>query len=498
MIRLIHSSLFASAAFISLVVKVHGFSTVPKLPGVNNIHHKLKLASSDEPSSAVSDGKGDSVAVLSEDDDDEKTADVVGAQFFGGNSQKEELYDPVEEEQANERFKNNLDSDDITKYNKFENTEAFPDEPSKQFAMKLQKEINSSILSDSNDLSIFSKSGGFNWESPFLSNRKSITNPTEELKKAKEFFRSLDISIVSASSISSNKYEIQWEVGFVWPNAWEARCLLSGESTIVLDENEQIISQTDTLLNGGDDGSDLGKALKSQLPPRFWDVYHLGMTPSAELMQRLPPSSDLKLPLLPTAYKVFDIPPRLVLKPSFVDFGGRSSRSAQVLPNHSFSTAIKTMGPNKQNFIPVSPIEISIKKQKDGNGGNKITWTVPVPPKFSKSDVLPIPQPDEDDFKENIEKLYSEYKYEGRRRVATLSYGGNPQDANVPKLRKKLYDAVIRDGLTPAVDEDGLPNFFFLQNESKACYTDEGLGMAVYEWRPDFANCNEIGIDLVI
>jgi hypothetical protein len=33
-------------------------------------------------------------------------------------------------------------------------------------------------------------------------------------------------------------------------------------------------------------------------------------------------------------------------------------------------------------------------------------------------------------------------------------------------------------------------------NSIKACYTNEGLGMAVYEWRPQFTTPNEIGIEL--
>jgi len=59
-----------------------------------------------------------------------------------------------------------------------------------------------------------------------------------------------------------------------------------------------------------------------------------------------------------------------------------------------------------------------------------------------------------------------------------------------------LYEQVTKDGLRPKLVE-GRPQFFFLNNDAKACFTaDGGLGMAVYEWRPAFVKSNEVGIEL--
>jgi hypothetical protein len=40
------------------------------------------------------------------------------------------------------------------------------------------------------------------------------------------------------------------------------------------------------------------------------------------------------------------------------------------------------------------------------------------------------------------------------------------------------------------------PIFFYINDVAKACYTQEGLGMAVYEWRPSFTQPNHIGLEL--
>jgi hypothetical protein len=67
--------------------------------------------------------------------------------------------------------------------------------------------------------------------------------------------------------------------------------------------------------------------------------------------------------------------------------------------------------------------------------------------------------------------------------VATVAYGGLPQDGEVAELRKTLHQQVITDG-------------FFLQNDAKAYFTEEGLGMGVYDWRPKFIKANKVGIEL--
>jgi hypothetical protein len=95
--------------------------------------------------------------------------------------------------------------------------------------------------------------------------------------------------------------------------------------------------------------------------------------------------------------------------------------------------------------------------------------------------------------------LKCNYSLRPNRLVATLPYGGNPQDEEVTQLRRQLYQEVVeRDGFRPKLDPvTNRPMFFFWMNDAKACFTREGgLGMAVYEWRADWAKSNEVGIEL--
>ena len=382
------------------------------------------------------------------------------------------------------------------------------------------------------------------------------------------------MAIISANTIQSeggnNKVvEVRWDIGAVWPNLWESRILLTGTSTLTIREDDDsliLLKQVDRL--DGSNPSDIVGALSSQLPPRFWDVYHIGMTPSAQLDPRFdsPPSSTESLSTLKgkrglfSNYKLSYLPPRLVSEPSLIDTNGRDGRAAQSLPNHGFTTAIKTMGPNKEVFVPVSPVEISISKAASGEEDDKkrsyIKWSVPVPPEFASNAILPLPVTEEEDESEEVEKdeedivdgsvvlsrdvaskssegmttdaksskdelsekfspytpgrsnqpppnppesLECSYTLRPNRLVATLPYAGNPQDEEVTQLRRQLYSEVVeKDGYKPKLDPNtGRPIFFFWMNDAKACFTrNGGLGMAVYEWRGEWSKSNEVGIEL--
>jgi hypothetical protein len=91
----------------------------------------------------------------------------------------------------------------------------------------------------------------------------------------------------------------------------------------------------------------------------------------------------------------------------------------------------------------------------------------------------------------------SAYVLDPRRRIATIPFGKSPQDPDVALARKQLYEAVTRDGYALRLDGAGRPQFFYLQHDCKACFTAQGgLGMSVYEWRPQWVQTNEIGIEL--
>mmetsp|Transcript_21456 Transcript_21456/g.36416 ORF Transcript_21456/g.36416 Transcript_21456/m.36416 type:complete len:561 (+) Transcript_21456:109-1791(+) len=476
---------------------------------------------------------------------------VVGTKFFGGNTIKEELYIPEEEEMALElqKVKPKQTKED-SEYNRFQDANAFGDDLARRAGEALQLAINKILYDDSTDDSVatWKENPSIVWETAFpKANNAGGNSPLMEMKASKDFYNKLDVAILSAKTIESTAdtgvVEVRWDVGAVWPNPWESRVLLTGTSLLnVRDDKDNniitLLKQVDKL--DGNKPSDIVGSLTSQLSPRFWDVYHIGMSPSAERDPRLTNLSPSQLSTsrgnkgLLSSYTLSHLPPRLVTEPSLVDTNGRFGRTAQALPNHGFTTAIKTMGPNKEEFVPVSPIEVSISKV-DGQDGSLIKWTVPVPPEFASKAVLPLPviEEGEDDEQDNTsnddalatssantpsktsspyssrgpntpapedpQSLKCNYSLRPPRLVATLSYAGNPQDEEVTELRRQLYQQVVEnDGFKPKLDpETKRPVFFFWMNDAKACFTRAGgLGMAVYEWRADWAKTNEIGIEL--
>jgi len=477
---------------------------------------------------------------------------VVGTKFFGGNTLKEELYIPEEEEMALELQKvKSIVTKEDTEYNRFQDTNAFGDDLARRTAEALQFAINKILYDDYIDdrVASWKENPSIVWETPFpKTNNAGGNSPLMEMKASQNFYNKLDVAILSAKTIESTAdaglVEVRWDVGAVWPNLWESRVLLTGTSLLSIRDDKDknsimLLKQVDKL--DGNKPLDIVGSLSSQLPPRFWDVYHIGMSPSAELDPRLTTLSPSQLSTsrgnkgILSSYTLSHLPPRLVTEPALVDTNGRFGRTAQALPNHGFTTAIKTLGPNKQQFVPVSPIEVSISKV-EGQDGSLIKWTVPVPPEFASKAVLPLPviEEGEDDEEDNVsnddasatssantpskttsspyssrnpntpapeapQSLQCNYSLRPPRLVATLPYAGNPQDEEVTELRRQLYKQVVEnDGFKPKLDPvTKRPAFFFWMNDAKACFTREGgLGMAVYEWRADWAKANEIGIEL--
>ena len=456
---------------------------------------------------------------------EEVKEEIYGAKFFGGNAIKEELFDAELEEQADKMMKlyppkktvadvqEDVDSttDPLTYY-RFMDTDAFPDEEARLVAQRLQSAINQALYipedGDENDIQISKTiySPTLQWNTPFSKDSKS-RSPLDELENALEFYKRVDVAIIAAKTTSTGasgsannvkQMEFRWEIALIWPNTFESSVLITGTSTMTVDTTTStILSQMDKLDNGGKEGKDIIKAVSSQLQPRFWDLYHIGMTPSAAMMPRLEPSKGGKGLL--SSYDLFEIPPRLVSQPTIVDSGGRDTREAQSLPNHAFTSIIKTTGPTAQRYVTTSPLEVSIRRtsNSDGNGSKSIiSWNVALPPEFVSYYEEMTKSVTEEDKAEGNEPT-NDYVYQPRRLVATMKYGGDAQDVEVTEIRKKLYEQVVKDGLKPKLGEGGRPQFFFLQNDTKACFTaDGGLGMCVYEWRPKAANSNEVGIEL--
>jgi hypothetical protein len=409
-------------------------------------------------------------------------AGIGGADFFGGSKEKEEFFDPVAEEEAGAV----IDVEGATAVNRFfakndRPSAAFDSLASARLAASLQSQISSvlyeKVAAPNTD---YAYAHNLNWSTPL--SKKSGT-PMAELQAALTFYKEIDAAIVSGKQLGENTYELNWELSCVWPTFWSPRVLLFGSSTVKLD-GTKIVQQTDQLIDNVDALSTIG----NQIKPRFWDWYHVGMVPSTELMPQL----NLKKGIFAN-YQTYEIPSRWVATPSVSEVGNRDDRNAQTIPNHAFTCIIKTMGPTRQRYVPTSPVQVQLIP---GDERLKLQWTIPLAVEFQAYTDWPLPGEDTEALPESNPEC--SYEFQLRRKVATVPYGGNSQDKEIENMRKKLYEQVMKDGLKPKLDENGRPVFFFLQNTVKACYTEEGLGMCVYEWRPKMVKPNEVGIELEI
>ena len=434
-------------------------------------------------------------------------AGVEGAQFFGGNKIDQAIFVPEYEEAASVAV-----AEDLV-YNRFQNPDAF-DELGARVGQSLQLQLNDLLyvedkLAEGVDLPVV-YADNLDWDSQFREEYKEARSPMEGLEMALEFYKRLDVAVISGKQLN-DKVELRWEISIMWPNVWEARAIITGKSTVTLSTDQtKITKQVDEL-----DKPDLLNNLFPQILPQFWDVYHILMSPPAELA----PVIETESKGFFNPYSVLTLPPRLTYRPSLLDFDLKGINGmAGIIPNHAFTSIIKTMGPKRERYVTTSPIEVQLKRVSDKKA-NKITWTLPISVELQTASVLPYPG-DEDDDNSNkdyvddddyggigkeayfamIERSDQQapYEFQPMRKIATLPFGGDPNDPRVTNLRKVLYERVMKDGLKPKLDSDGRPQFFFRQHDVKTCFNEDGFGMAVYEYRPDWAASNEVALELEV
>ena len=171
--------------------------------------------------------------------------------------------------------------------------------------------------------------------------------------------------------------------------AWEPRVLLVGSSHLQLerqlDSSSWSIVQQDDFLFGGHDTNNnkndqvsllRNHYLASQLVPRFWDLYHIGMTPSAKVQPHVVVQKR-------HGYEIRDWPGRWYVTPTVVDTSmDRTVQLAQVLPSHAFGvTALSNVGPTQERFVPTSPLELQIRSSNNNNNatnGVLLQWQIPL------------------------------------------------------------------------------------------------------------------------
>jgi hypothetical protein len=422
-------------------------------------------------------------------EDEDAGAGVVGAKFFGGNKEKEQFYDAnAEAKAAALAFES---SSAARTFDRFADRVAFDSATAAALGQSVQTLVNEALSSSASSAtapatSFVYDSKAVQWETPMVGSRQSKT-PLLALQEASDFYRRIHVAVTSVRSLSDTQFQLRWEIGVGWPIFWEPSVLLTGASTLTVQEN-RIVGQVDVL-----DEQDLVGSLVRQILPRFWDMYHVGMTPSAEVS----PAWERKLGLVQN-FLLYQVPSRWMWAPTLVDRGEREDGNASFLPNHAFTTAIRTMGPKKDEYIPTLPTQVEVQASQEG--ANLVTWKVPLAVNFQAQSEWPLMnERDEDDEDATVtqEDVDGTYVWQPARQVASLPTGiANPQDAGISDLRKRLYERVLSAGLKPALDASGRPRFFFWSSATKTCYTEAGLGMAVYEWRPGFAQSNEVGMEL--
>ena len=293
--------------------------------------------------------------------------------------------------------------------------------------------------------------------------------------EAAAFFEAPRFDVYGAEELSEATTRYRWVASGGWPVAWAPRVVVHGSSAVTVDESSgrAVRVEDDWALSPG-------AVVLGQVAPRFWDVYNLFATPTAER------PGEATVGTVKGA-KIVRVPPRLALVATVVDVSNsRRQRVASALPDFCFQA--KARDPSR-GATTTAPLAVSVEtlpkggEEEQGKPRRLVTWSLPVPSAFGveagSSDL-----PDLGEFADlkdaslaaGVAELPTlRYVFEPEKHLLVAPYGGDVQDSEADALRRKLLDVAAANGLTPKPGPNGgAPPALLRKWQTKLGFTPKG------------------------
>lgn len=241
-----------------------------------------------------------------------------------------------------------------------------------------------------------------------------------------------------------------------------------------------------------------------QTIPRFWDVWHLYMTPPAEkplyrVLRKYSGGLELReyFPRLVLEAQAIDSRPNQ----QFTDFVG-------TIPPSVFTDELQLAGKSeyRETYVTTSPLEIAVESydwtpppeaKKDTTEpipSKRVLWTMPMPSHLGLS-TSKLPVPISEPNHEEGEK--GRHVVQGKRLVAVRTFKGTPQNEQYKNARKDLLALVKKEGLETVRTSKGRSRVWVYRNDMKLGFNLQGhLSIAHWEQKM-YTDNNEIAVEVL-
>ena len=292
---------------------------------------------------------------------------------------------------------------------------------------------------------------------------------------------------VYGEAANGRKTRYEWVASGGWPVQWAPRVVLHGASVVSWDNEGRAVDVVDEWRASPQ------KLVTDQIAPKFWDVYDLFATPTAER----PGEETLDtVKLAGATARVVRTPPRLAMVASVVDVSNsRKQRVASALPDFCFR--VDTRNPTRGSTT-TAPLAISVEALPKSDGETtvrrKVTWRCPLPSRLGLDPADPrLPPLDGELLDPSLSTGVAvdpslAYVLEPERYLLAAPFRGDVQDPAVDALRRELVAAAAASGLVPKPGPNGgAPPALLRKWQAKLGYTGDGACVyAVYANTPAF------------
>ena len=212
-----------------------------------------------------------------------------------------------------------------------------------------------------------SKSKEITWNNPLISNFHELKEGWDNFA---QFFQDPVLTIYNKSKNDKGKIILDFQLSFWYPIFWRPRIIIPG--IVIIECNSDYTSIIDVKEEWKVSISDI---ILKQLPPRFWDVWHLYSSPPSEYVP------EEKIIGRENGVTFIQLPQQIVCDISWSNKAEYPGPPITTIPSFSLFGKFRTSLPNRDPTFATQPIEVSSAKYiaKDGEAWKQTTWSFTVP-----------------------------------------------------------------------------------------------------------------------
>jgi len=205
------------------------------------------------------------------------------------------------------------------------------------------------------------------WEGNPIAN--NIADVRSGWKEFSEFFEEPSVVVFDRQDTSQTTSTLTFQLSFWYPMPWRPRIIIPGQITLTFTDDLSSISAVKEQWD-----VTVVDIMTKQLPPRWWDLWHVFSSPSPER----PPSWN-RASVGKVEFQ--ELPERIALEVAWSNLAQYPGPPLTVVPTMALFGKLKTSKPRRDPYYAILPVEVQSTSfiTTEGKAVKQSSWVLTVP-----------------------------------------------------------------------------------------------------------------------